>query len=322
MLTDHGGPVQSVAFAPDGKSFVSLGADGKVVRWDAATLEATPLPGGGRDRSLGSVAVSPDGQQLAVVTAVGLARAGYPSGKPADVVWRVNTEYPGRLVAYSPDGKRLAVNDGRRTRVLNAADGRELEDFAPAADHPGYAAGLAWSPDSKWLAAILPDPAAGTWPLYLWETGGLVRRSARADKDPIQCVAWSPDGKMIVTGSAVGMVTLWDAATLKEFRRAEVRGDGWISSIQAVAFAPDSRTVAAALVRNDLERPRTRVAFVDVATGKEAGFVGMPPDPVPMALAYSPDGNTLAVACGDPKPDIGGRGPAGGVVVLDRRPAD
>src|SRR4029453_11633251 len=38
VLTNHAGPVDSVAFAKDGRSFVSGGADGKVLLWNTATL--------------------------------------------------------------------------------------------------------------------------------------------------------------------------------------------------------------------------------------------------------------------------------------------
>src|SRR3954466_11748992 len=55
--------------------------------------------------------------------------------------------------------------------------------------------------------------------------------------DPVYTIAWSPDGKTLVTGGFDNTVRLWDAATRKEIKRF----DGHTGLVLAVAPAPDGK---------------------------------------------------------------------------------
>jgi hypothetical protein len=96
-------------------------------------------------------------------------------------------------------------------------------------------------------------------------------------------LAFSPDGKALVSGGWDKAVRLWETATGKEVFRVE--GLGFVN---AVAFAPDGRRVAAATGWAD-----GVIHVFEVPTGKEllrlrghGSYVG--------ALAFAPDGKTLA----------------------------
>src|SRR5262249_19891161 len=57
---------------------------------------------------------------------------------------------------------------------------------------------------------------------------------------PYVCsVAFSPDGRTLLTGNRDGVVQLWEVATRQERRRFQ----GHIGPVLSVAFAPDGRTV-------------------------------------------------------------------------------
>src|SRR4029077_9097506 len=57
----------------------------------------------------------------------------------------------------------------------------------------------------------------------------------------VQAVAWSPDGKTVLTGSDDTIARFWDADTGKELG---VRLAGHLSFIKSVAWSPDGNTVA------------------------------------------------------------------------------
>jgi WD40 repeat protein len=105
--------------------------------------------------------------------------------------------------------------------------------------------------------------------------------------DSVECVAWTPDGRSIVSGSVDKSVRVWDAATGRERRRLE--GHSW--HVADVAVSPDGKLVASAGTDDktvriwDLEKGSTR----HVIEGPE----------VAEGVAFSPDGKLLATSWWD-----------------------
>ena len=152
-------------------------------------------------------------------------------------------------IAYSPDGKHLAVASGTEIWLYDAQTGEELDLLT---GHTDVVISMAFGPDSNILISGGSD---GT--VNLWDTATDSKiRTLTAHTGAIS-IAFSPDGNTLAGGNRDGLIRLWDVATDSEIQ--SLKGHvGWVSSI---AFSPNSKTLASG------GSDRT-VRLWDVATGE------------------------------------------------------
>jgi WD40 repeat protein len=267
---------QPVAFSPDGRHIVSGGPDGivRLLRADTGA-EVVPLPGH-RARVYWAT-ITPDGQTLIT------------GGKDQTVrLWKSATgqerkrlevkNYPGpRAGVLAPDGRTLAVADGRLVRFLDLASGDEVLKLVAG----GEVSSLSLSRDGSRLAAGDSEGTARVWRTASGEESLTVRAH---DRQPV-AVALAADGTLLAT-VARGL-RLWGAVDGKS--RWEVRPKPG-KNFLCVAFSPD----AALLAAGDTEGG---IHLFDPGTGKplwqaesRRGLV--------RSLCFSPDGRLLASAHG------------------------
>jgi WD40 repeat protein len=139
-------------------------------------------------------------------------------------------------LAYSPDGRTLAsASDDGTARLWDVRDGRLIETLqSPAA----RAYCVAFAPDGQSLAVGYgPDRGLVQW----WGLAPLARRESWAAHDRVtRALAFSPDGKHLLTGGDRPSLRYWD---LRELECSTViTGDPPLTS--AVAFHPAGELVA------------------------------------------------------------------------------
>ena len=152
------------------------------------------------------------------------------------------------LTVFSPDGKRLATG-GHMVKIWDVASGQELLTL------PGLAFSAAPAP---------PEPCLGA--------------SVRLSE-----LAFSPDGKRLVTASDDHTARIWDAATGQEL--LTLRGHG------GVTFSPDGKRLATASDDHTAK-------IWDAATGHDV-FTLRGHGECVRWVTFSPDGKRLATASGD-----------------------
>lgn len=215
--TSPKGVVWEVAFVPDGKTLALSGgqweeqAESSLLDLSTKQLRALPWTAG-HDHVLKGVAVSPDGKTLAADCYQSIT------------VWSLSENrvlFDTRnlvkcfvlSLAFSPDGKTLATcgapmrgHNDNEPGELTLWDTTTWKPRTPRAQtDAGGLAGIAWSPDGKWIAGGGYDQA-----LHLWDASSMQSLAIYTGHDGmIWTVAFSPDGQTVASGSDDGAVKLW-----------------------------------------------------------------------------------------------------------------
>lgn len=148
---------------------------------------------------------------------------------------------------------------------------------------------MAWRPDGQVLAsygaaARSGDPAT----IKLWDLpSGRLRRTVRDPCILPWSLAWSPDGRLLASGSACQELVLRDAATAEPLHRLPQAGHEGV-------WRPDSQVVAS--YRGN------RIMFWDADTGLLTKTLEVNGAQAVTSVAWSPDGQSLASAELTPAP--------------------
>jgi len=259
----HRDSVRSVEFSPDRSKILSCSGD-TIKLWDAATgRELKTLSG---HMSLVYCAtISPDGKYIAscsddaiiILWDMGTGKAIQTFFVAAQK--EANQAYNGALsVKFSPDGKQILASTG-----LSHQGKQQMGDEFPR-----------WVINARTENTLrLFDVANGK---YKW----IIKLPPEYVPDSI---AFSPDGKQILSGSSVdSTVKLWNAAKGKEIRTFTGHKEG----IGSVCFSPDGKQVLSG------SHDKT-IKLWDAATGKEIKTLSGHSDWV-NSVAFSHDGKYAA----------------------------
>jgi len=277
------GTTTSVAFSADGKSLAAGSTDRTVKLWDPDTgkVKATLR---GHLAGVAAVAFSPDSKTLAS-----------GSGDETIILWdpargKASATLRGHIgtvagVAFSPDGKTLASGSADRTVKLWDPVSGKLG--ATLQGHAGCVTAVALSPDGKTLASGSVDEIVKLWDL---PSGKNTATLGDLQANGIYSLAFSPDGKRLVAGMGDRAI-LWDVASGKKIDQIGVAVNEYLTPC-AAAFSADRKTLAVAPVLYG------KIRFHDAATGKFQAALSS--DNLHWALAFSPDGKTLAASIENP----------------------
>jgi WD40 repeat protein/serine/threonine protein kinase len=283
-LAAHQGPVTGMAYLAEGRTLATWGADHVVRYWDPTT---------GRERSpafrftepVERVALSADGKLLAAVLT--RDRSGHVWEKATGKRIRSVTWGPVTAVALSPDGKKLAAGLDFGFQVLEVHTAQETGPLR------GYGAVLAvgFSPNGWSMAAVRRD---GVVSVFQTERGALtslfewpLQHDFIASRTPLGALDFSPDGATLAIGGDDAVVYLWDVPT----RRMKLAFRGHTAQVRSVAFAPGGQ----GFVTGSADGTARLWEVADCPDYQQLETPLQAAGPI----AFSPDGNLLAVASRD-----------------------
>jgi len=274
-IDEHAGSVVSIEFFSDSKNFVSVGYQDSILVWDLSG-DIMSVFGEGRyydvaissndtiaiktrfntvyinnllsdfsteiivnNRGIRSIAISPDGEKLAIGGGNGIVslwdvskgiNIGVLEGHTGDV----------NSVAFSPDGKTLASGgDDKSVRLWDVGKGKSL---AIIEEHTDYVNSVTFSPDGKTLASGSNDRSVRLWDV----ARGKSLANMRGFSASISSVDFSPDSKILASGGWDNTVYLWDVVNEKLLAIIE----GHKGPVKSVAFSPDGNTLASGSTDN------------------------------------------------------------------------
>lgn len=319
--------INSIAFSPDGRLLAAasdrreggsapaniVGTGGAARVWDiesgtqVRTLHATV--DGRPPESVRGVTFSPDGKLIATSASLTLSPVGTPAyaekRRQNLQLWNVGDgtllqSFPtpewGRGfddLAFSSDGRLLAGTTEGDSSVpiwdLNsqALIGRPV--------NPNSAVRLAFQPMSHVLAVADNDQRQG---VLLWQAnGGRLLHSLHSNPPSYGSgVAFSPDGRTLVTGHFNGRVHLWNASDGQSLLTFQLPNH---SNLQSFALSPDGRIlVVIASLDAPAPYPTYELQLWDAATGKQLRLATHP-SATSNLLVLDPAGPRLAVVSGD-----------------------
>jgi WD40 repeat protein/tetratricopeptide (TPR) repeat protein len=202
----HRGRVNDVALAPDGKSVLTGSEDGTARLWDTTTGNAigAPMP---HQRGVSAVALGADGRAVLTGSEDGTARLwDIATGRPL-VTLRGHRQRVSKIL-LGPDGKTILTGSSDTTaRLWDAATGRPI---GTPLRHRAAVTLVAFGSDGKVALTSSADGTARRWDAATGRPIGapLVHRATS--------VAFSPDGKTMVTGSKDDCsARVWDTTSGK-----------------------------------------------------------------------------------------------------------
>jgi WD40 repeat protein/serine/threonine protein kinase len=273
----------STDFSSDGRLLAAGRTTGDILIYDSATGKKLGVLSGHRDQ-VNALDFDPHGGALASASNDGTARV-WDVISGAELARVDRDQLVGRFeevwdIAFSPDGSVVATGS-----------------FAGSSTH-------LWDPTSGELVRTLPDDLEdAAWPrsveftrdgalvageefssVYVWnvESG---RLQANIDQRQVNALAFSRDGRRLVTGSVDGRLRSWDAQSGRLMESAS----GNLGEVIDLAFSPDGTTLATSSSDGTVRLwgGLTLEPIMTIATDAQG------------KLAFSPDGARLAYAAED-----------------------
>jgi len=278
---DLGLALEGRRIVAQGEALRTLGIQARTLSVGARTLgtNAKPLP------PITALAVAPDSKSILAGSQSGIQILTYPDLKP-------DRTLPTELLnihdlAFSPDGKSFAVAGGipgkrGMVELFTWPEGKLLQRLKP---HSDLIYAIAWRSDSSAFASASADRTV----CLIDAKSGKTTKSFEGHSRGVLCAVFLPNGELLTAGIDESL-RLWDLKTGESLRTLA----NHTKQVNGLAVRPSLRDAPPMIVSVSDDRT---VRLWQPTLGRLVRFARL--ESVPQAVAWTPDGSLILVACKD-----------------------
>ncbi len=242
IKSGHTGEVDILSYSPSGKYFISASSGTRPIKiWDVSTGKYIKIL---REHNrFKSVIYSPDGKYIVSSTGLGSIQIWEAS---TGVCLKILKKRLGFIssIAFSPDGQRI-IGDSFDNIIdmIDVKTGKSIQTFK---GHLTAIASVAYSPDGNYIVSgsdkfnLSHSNKYPRWDsncvIKIWDANtGECLKNLEGHSDSVNSVAYSLDGKRIISGSNDKTIKIWDANTGECLQTLK----GHLDRVESVAYSPD-----------------------------------------------------------------------------------
>jgi WD40 repeat protein len=278
-FTEHSYRVSSVAISNDGRILACLTGEKTIKLWDITTLQYHQTLEGHLSE-INTLAFSTSGKRLVTGSVDRSVRLWDENNGKCIKIWQGRTDFV-HSVAFTQDNKVIVSGSKHAIRFWDVNTGELVSTWY---EYQDWLSSVVSSQNGEWLGCANVGGDNNT--IRLWrhwskaETLPAPNKILYGHTDSIWSIAFSPNGKIIASGSSDRSVKIWDCETglcVNTFI-------GHTRPVLSVAFSTDGKTIASC-------GGHSVIKIWDVVTGECIQSLN---ERACYKILFSPDSKTLA----------------------------
>jgi WD40 repeat protein len=241
----HTNWVRGAIHLPGGQRIITCSRDGSLRLWNVKSGKQIGEDWRDGDSGAQSIALSPDGKKVVSGSSDGPVRLWDIETCKVIKKWTGHTAGV-ECVRWSRDGRRvLSGSEDGTARQWEVEGGETIENIIASIETGyNYVSAVVYSPDTTLIATGGFDGRrAAEHPIKIWDakTGKLVA-TLKGHTHDVLCLAWTKDGKTLISGSWDSPIRTWNTTNWKQTAVLDEHTEG----VYAIAISPNDRILASA----------------------------------------------------------------------------